>query len=106
VSHTVDPISLIFNSFLLVDVIALTMSQPILDISHIGRAIWPCVATDTCDLIAVELAFVHGLIRPVELPLAMKKAVFELTLVRMSISELACTLTVIDFTNLHKIIKR
>jgi hypothetical protein len=102
VPHAINPFSLVFNTFLLVDVLALAMSEPILDLAVIGWAIWPPVAADTGDLVAVELALVHGLVSPVELPLAMQKAVLELTLVRMAISKLAGALAMVDFADLKK----
>ena len=102
VPHSINPFSLVFNTFLLVDVLAFAMSEPILDLALIGWAIWPPVAADTSDLVAVELALVHGLVSPVELPLAMQKAVLELTLVRMAISKLAGTLAMVDFADLKK----
>jgi hypothetical protein len=42
------------------------------------------------------------LVSPVELPLAVQKAVLELTLVRMPISKLAGTLAMVDFADLKK----
>ena len=36
VPHAINPFSLVFNTFLLVDVLALAMSEPILDLAVIG----------------------------------------------------------------------
>ena len=102
VPHAINPFSLVFNTFLLVDVLAFAMSEPILDLALIGWAIWPPVAADTSDLVAVELALVDGLVSPVELSLAVQKTVLELSLVRMAISKLAGTLAVVDFADLKE----
>lgn len=101
ISHAIDPLALILDSFLCIDVLSISMSETILHLSIICWTIWPLIFSNTCDLIAFEFSLINSTIGPFELTFTMKKTMFELTLVGMSISELACALTVIYFADLN-----
>jgi hypothetical protein len=45
VSHSIDPLPFIFNTFFRVDILAVTMSQTISHLTFIRRSIWPRVTT-------------------------------------------------------------
>ena len=91
---------MILDAFFLIDVLALTMSEAILDLSFIGGLIWPLVTADAGDFIASELASVRSAVGPAELALAMEKPVLDITLVGVAIPELASALAMVNFTDL------
>jgi hypothetical protein len=99
-SHTIEPLALVFNALFDIDVLAVSMSETILNFSIIGGLVWPLVTAHSCDLIALEFTLVYGTICPVELTLAVEQAVFELSLVGVTVSKLTCSLTMIDFADL------
>ena len=98
--HSVEPLALILDTFFRIDVLALAMSEAILDLSFVGGLIWPLVTAAACDFVAPELALVDSAICPGELPLAVEEPVLELALVGVAIPELAGTLAMVNFTNL------
>lgn len=99
-SHSIEPLALILDAFFGIDVLALAVSEAILDLSFIGGAIWPLVTADTSDFIASELASVRSAVGPAELALAMEEPVLDITLVGVAIPELASALAMVNFTDL------
>jgi hypothetical protein len=99
-SHTIEPLADVFDTFLGVDVFTLAVSETILDLALVSGAIRPLVTADAGDLVAFEFTLVLGSISPIETALTMQESVLELTFILVAISELACALTMIDFADL------
>jgi len=99
-SHTIEPLADVFDTFLGVDVFTLAVSETILDLALVSGAIRPLVTADASDLVAFEFTLVLGSISPIETALTMQESVLELTFILVAISELACALTMIDFADL------
>ena len=100
VPHSVEPLALILNAFFGIDVLALAMSEAILDLSFVGGAIWPLVTAETRNFVASELASVRSAICPAELALAVEESILDVALVGVAIPELTGALAMVNFTNL------
>ena len=100
--HAVEPRALVLYAFLGVDVLALAVSEAVLDVALESGAIWPLVTAETGDLVVPELPLVDGAVCPAESTLSVKETVLELPLVGVAIPELACALPVIDFADLKE----
>lgn len=101
-SHTIEPLADVFDTFLGVDVFALAVSETVLDLALVSGAVGPLVTADASDLVAFEFTLVLGSVSPIETALTMQESVLELTFILMAVSELACALTVVDLANLKE----
>jgi hypothetical protein len=102
VPHAVEPRPLVLYAFLGVDVLAFTVSEAVLDVALESRAVGPLVTAETSDLVVPELSLVDGAVCPAESTLSVKETVLELSLVGVTIPELAGALPVIDFADLKE----
>lgn len=100
VAHSIDPLAIVLDSLLGVDVLALAMSQAVSDLAFIGRAVGPLVTAETRDFVGRKFTLVNCAIGPVKLPLSVQQAMLELALVGVAVSELACALSMIDLADL------
>ena len=100
-SHAVDPLALVLNTLLGIDILSFAVSETISHLSVIGGAIRPLVTADTSNLIGVEFTFVNCAISPSEEALAVEEPVFELTLVGVAIAELASAVSMVDLADLY-----
>jgi hypothetical protein len=100
VSHTVKPFSLVLNSLFDIDVFSNSMSETVLDLSFISGFVWPLVTAHSSNLVAVEFSLVHGAICPVEGSFTVQETVLQLTLVGVTVSELASSLAMIHLADL------
>lgn len=102
-AHAIEPLALVLDALLRVDVLAFAMSEAVPDFALVGRAVRPAVTADTGDLVVPELALVQRAVGPIERAvLTVQQAVPHLALVRVTVAELARALAVINFANLYK----
>lgn len=100
-THAIKPFAFIFNAFFGVVVFTFAVSQSVFNFSIIGGLIRPRVTAKTSDFIVLEFTLIKSTISPVELAiLSMQQAMFHLTFVSMTVTELTSTLTMIDLANL------
>ena len=100
--HAVQPLALVLHALFGIDVLALSMPEPILYLAVVGRLIRPLVTPDPSDLVVFEFAAVDRAVRPVELALAVEEPVLQVALVGVPVAELARSLTVVYFANLEE----
>jgi hypothetical protein len=101
-SETTLPVALIDNTFLLVSIGSLAMSEAVNNVALVEAVVRPIVSACACDLIVFEFTFVLGTINPDEFSLAMKQSESELSLESMAFSKLTCALSVVDFAYLKQ----
>ena len=104
VPHAIFPLAVIFNTFLLVDVLSCSMPEAVHYLSFIGWAIWPLVLSRTSDFVGCKLASVDSAICPLERSFSVQKPMLELSFIGMSIPKLARSLTVVDFADLKQLL--
>ena len=75
VTHSVDPLALILNTFFLVDVGTLAMAQAIHNLTLVGAAITPVVGALASDFILTELTLVNSSVGPFKSALAVEQTV-------------------------------
>lgn len=66
VTHSVDPLAFIYNSFFFIVVETLAVAETIHDLSFVVGAIRPLISAFTCDFVLAELAFIYSPVRPFE----------------------------------------
>ena len=101
VPHSVLPMAVVLNTFLLVDVLSFTVAKTIQDITLVGALVWPSVRAFASDFILLEFTAVNRSIGPFEDTTSPEKAQAELALVLMAILELASTISVVHFAYLN-----
>ena len=101
-SHSIKPFSLVLYTFFCVDVFSLAVSEAIFDLALVCRSIWPLVTSISSDFIASEFTSIDSSISPAELAFSVQKPVLEVTLVGVTVAELAGTLSMVDFADLKK----
>lgn len=100
VSHSVEPCPVVLHAFLRIDVLALAVAESIEHISLVSAAIGPGVVSSASYLVFLEIAFVDRPISPFERSPPVEEPPPELSLVLMTIFELASSLPVVDVANL------
>ena len=99
-THSIEPLALIFNSLLIINIFSLTISKSILNSTFKDWTIRPFVTANASDFIHSKLSLIDSTISPRESSFAMKQSMLQFSFVFMPIFELTCTLPMINFTNL------
>ena len=100
VSHSIFPMAIVFDTFSLVDVLAFSMAQAIQHVSLVRALIGPGVCAFTSDLVFFKLTAVDRSISPLKDTTAPEQSQTQFALILMAVFELACTVTVVHFTDL------
>jgi hypothetical protein len=66
IPHSIKPVTIVFNSFFLIDVNTFSLAKPIENLPFKTTAIWPNILALSCYLIVSKFTFVDRAISPFE----------------------------------------
>lgn len=100
VTHAVNPISLILDALLVVYVDTLSVSEAVHDLTLVGGAIGPLIASSASDFVLAELPLVNRVVSPLERAFSVQQTVSQFSLVLVAIFKNTGALTVVHFADL------